>query len=44
MNFNSNNPEVSEKKFQFCNLSDLWPRSKNDLDLGYSVSFIYLFC
>ena len=32
-----------EKKFENVNLSDLGPRSVNDLDLWYSYRFIYSF-
>ena len=32
-----------EKKFENVNLSDLGPRSMNDLDLGYSYRFMYSF-
>ena len=36
-----NGPVVSEKsKFQFSNVNDLGPRSRNDLDLQYSHIFI----
>ena len=39
-----NCPTVFEKnKFELWNLSDLWPRSKNDLDLEYSPNFINSF-
>ena len=35
---------VFEKnKFKHWNLSDLWSRSKNDLDLWYSLNFINSF-
>ena len=34
---------VSEKiKFYIYNVNDLWPRSRNDLDLEYSQNFINL--
>ena len=32
-----------EKKFENVNLSDLGPRSMNDLDLWYTYRFMYLF-
>ena len=33
---------VSEKiRFEFVYVHDLWPRSRNDLDLQYSHTFIY---
>ena len=32
-----------EKKFEHVNLSDLGPRSMNDLDLWYSDTFMYSF-
>ena len=33
---------VSEKiQFEFLYVHDLWPRSRNDLDLQYSHIFIY---
>ena len=32
-----------EKKFENVNLSDLGPRSMNDLDLWYSYRFMYSF-
>ena len=33
-----------EKKFEYVvNLSDLWPRSVNDLDLWYSYRVMYSF-
>ena len=32
---------VSEKKFEFCYVHDLGPRTRNDLDLQYSHTFIY---
>ena len=33
---------VSEKiRFEFLYVHDLWPRSRNDLDLQYSHTFIY---
>ena len=36
-----NGPVVTEKsKFQFSNVNDLGPRSRNDLDLQYSHIFI----
>ena len=39
-----NCPPVFEKnKFELWNLSDLWPRSKNDFDLEYSPNFMNLF-
>ena len=39
-----NRPTVFEKnKFLLWNLSDLWPRSKNDLYLWYSPNFINSF-
>ena len=32
----------SEKtRFEFVNVHDLWPRSRNDFDLQYSHTFIY---
>ena len=35
-------PVVSEKiRFEFLYVHDLWPRSRNDLDLQYSHTFIY---
>ena len=41
-NLDSNGPVVSEKnKFEFWNLSELWPRSRNDLDLQYTCHRIY---
>ena len=40
-NLAKNGPVVSEKsKFQFSNVNDLGPRSRNDLDLQYSHIFI----
>ena len=40
-NLVKNGPVVSEKsKFQFSNVNDLGPRSRNDLDLQYSHIFI----
>ena len=40
-NLVKNGPLVSEKsKFQFSNVNDLGPRSRNDLDLQYSRIFI----
>ena len=34
--------QVSEKiRFEFLNVHDLLPRSRNDLDLQYSHAFIY---
>ena len=40
-NLVKNGPVVSEKsKFQFLNVNDLGPRSRNDLDLQYSHIFI----
>ena len=39
-NLVENGPVVSEKsKFQFLYVNNLGPRSKNDLDLQYSLSF-----
>ena len=39
--FFKNGPVVSEKsKFQFSNVNDLGPRSRNDLDLQYPHIFI----
>ena len=39
-NLVKNGPVVSEKsKFQFSNVYDLGPRSRNDLDLQYSHIF-----
>ena len=36
--------EVSEKmQFEFLYVHDLGPRSSNDLDLQYSLTFIYSF-
>ena len=38
-----NGTVVSEKiRFEFLDVHDLWPRSRNDLDLQYSHTFIYL--
>ena len=38
-----NDPVVSEKnEFSFSYVNDLGPRSRNDLDLKYSLTFIYL--
>ena len=35
---------VSEKnQFDFFYVHDLWPRLSNDLDLQYSLTFIYVF-
>ena len=40
-NLVKNGPVVSEKsKFQFSNVNDLGPRSRNDLDRQYSHIFI----
>ena len=40
-NLVKNGPVVSEKsEFQFSNVNDLGPRSRNDLDLQYSHIFI----
>ena len=40
-NLVKNGPVVSEKsKFQFSNVNDLGPRSRNDLDLQYPHIFI----
>ena len=40
-NLVKNGPVVSEKsKFQFSNVNDLGPRSRDDLDLQYSHIFI----
>ena len=33
----------NEKKFENVNLSDIGPRSLNNLDLWYSYRFMYLF-
>ena len=33
---------VSEIRFEFLYVQDLGPRSRNDLDLQYSHTFIYL--
>ena len=33
----------NEKKFENVNLSDIGPRSLNDLDLWYSYRFMYTF-
>ena len=42
--FGPNRPTVFEKnKFKHWNLSDLWSRSMNDLDLWYSLNFINSF-
>ena len=32
---------VSEIRFEFLYVQDLWPRSRNDLDRQYSHTFIY---
>ena len=40
-NLVKNGPVMSEKsKFQFANVNDLGPRSRNDIDLQYSHIFI----
>ena len=40
-NLVKNGPVVSEKsKFQFSNVNDLGPKSRNDFDLQYSHIFI----
>ena len=40
-NFVKNGPVVSEKsKFEFSNVNYLGPRSRNDIDLQYSHTFI----
>ena len=41
--FGSDGTVVSEKiRFEFLYVHDLGPRSRNDLDLPYSHTFIYL--
>ena len=43
-NLVQNGPVVSEKiRFEFLYIHDLGPRSRNDLDLQYSHTFIKLF-
>ena len=40
-NFIHNSTVASEEiRFEFLNVHDLWPRSRNDLDLQYSYTFI----
>ena len=40
--FGSDQQNISEKiQFEFLYVHDLWPRSRNDLDLQYSYIFIY---
>ena len=43
--FHTNGSVVSEKiRFEFLYIHDLGPRSRNDLDLQYSHTFIKSFC